>query len=218
MALLKTLKSKCNSERAHSTVKPVVCFSINKRAPPFIIYSKIWPYCFCSWSIIVNMAVGKKLCGIIENWGVGEAGAKSSKGNKSSFKHAGNKASAASQTRQLVANQPARPLCSPTEAGSRSRPSREIERDKERGSFHYTKTLILLLLPPSLVLSCCREILWVKVTDTDNCISGRPNNYYGFYYCFWQPHICRRYNAIITVDRVCVCRRVGALHLKLHEN
>lgn len=85
---------------------------------------------------------------------------------------------------------------------------KERTRDKGSGSFHYRKTLILLLFPP-LVLSNHREILWVKVTDIDNSISGRWHNYSEFYYCYWQPHICRRrYKACISHHRciyVCAC-------------
>lgn len=120
-----------------------------------------------------------------------ETEAKSSKGNKSSFKHAG-KQSVGSDPNQPARSQPAcqEPTSLPGRAPSlpplrltlaartgraerdRGR-TREGQREEERGSFHYTKTLLLLLLPPfALVfIPAQREMLWVKVTDADNCIS-----------------------------------------------
>lgn len=60
-----------------------------------------------------------------------ETETKSSKGKNPASNRQGNKASAATQTSQLVANQPARPLSSQTVAGSRNWPSREIEKERD---------------------------------------------------------------------------------------
>lgn len=131
----------------------------------------------------------------------GKLEAKSSKRNKPSFKQAG-KQSFGSYPNLPANSQSAcqasllsdwgwqQELAKQRDGEKRTR-DREAEKERE-GVFITQKDFSSSSRPLPLALSHRGEIRRVKVTDIDNCISGKRDNYSEFYYFYWQPHICRR--------------------------
>lgn len=124
----KQTMSQINLRQLWIIISLFICVILNQRAFIFLTYS--WTCsefmqcrCVCDCKITVDKQR--------DNWKSWRQRQSQVRETNPVSNKQGNKASAATQTSQLAANQPARPLSSQTEAGSRNWPSREIEKERE---------------------------------------------------------------------------------------